>query len=480
MSGPAIFALILALTRIAVGQQAGTAPATREESLEHRLADADVVVLGSMAPSVGQLVSVTILEAFKGSTDATLLTALRSPEQGPPTITPTPAGVQDLIFLKKLFIPPGGTAYEWVMRSHVRLDDVSGVYTTDLNHLTDTDEIIAATRRAIAFNGPEQKKSAVLLFPPQPAAKGKPMPGYLVVPVDSRLETIAHGWAEARDAHARIRAARALSHFRSAHNVEILKSLLSDTATPFSVGSGKWKRGVYAVREEAYKTLASWGMEVEMPELEGPMYQYRRPYLDWLVMIPVAFVGWVALNGALQWRQFQLGRTLLQGLTFLSLVCAAALVVLWVRSWFVVDEVMYPAGTDHHQVASYRGGVHYLAMLEAEIGGGPLYGNFDLSNVEDQWGLSEHSPTERWQRGGFGFAAGRMMGPGDTPYAYRVLRVPYYPLLAAALVLPTLGMWQWWRSWRRSTQGLCRTCGYDMRASRGRCPECGAVEAVAV
>jgi hypothetical protein len=305
-------------------------------------------------------------------------------------------------------------------------------------------------------------------------------PSYLAVPVDSRLEAVARRWAEARDAYARVRAAQALSHFRSPENAEILKGLLTDTAMPYSAGSGKWTRGVYAVREEAYTTLASWGVDVGMPELEGPMYRYRPAFLDWAVFVPIVVIGWVLLNLAVRGSQFRLGRSLLQGLTFLSLLTAAALVVLWVRSWFLVDELMYPIRTAHHQVASYRGGVHYLVMLDAEMKEGPLYGQFDLSNVEDQWGLDQHIPATRTETLGFGFAAGRMIGPREMTHHYRVVRVPYYPLVAGAMTLPALGMLHWWRGWRRVSRGLCRGCGYDLRESRGRCPECGEREPVAV
>jgi len=51
--------------------------------------------------------------------------------------------------------------------------------------------------------------------------------------------------------------------------------------------------------------------------------------------------------------------------------------------------------------------------------------------------------------------------------------LPYWLPLAFALVPPL-----WWvieriQRARRRHSGLCRGCGYDLRASRDRCPECG-------
>ena len=65
---------------------------------------------------------------------------------------------------------------------------------------------------------------------------------------------------------------------------------------------------------------------------------------------------------------------------------------------------------------------------------------------------------------------------GDPGLEFYDLTMPLWLLMGALLVLPL-----WWtgaRCRRRSSPpGLCQTCGYDLRASPDRCPECGSLTA---
>src|SRR5262249_34881754 len=62
------------------------------------------------------------------------------------------------------------------------------------------------------------------------------------------------------------------------------------------------------------------------------------------------------------------------------------------------------------------------------------------------------------------------------PDVSRVVVFPYWSVMAvvslpALILLPGLIRWQ--RGRWRSRRGLCASCGYDLRATPDRCPECG-------
>ena len=65
--------------------------------------------------------------------------------------------------------------------------------------------------------------------------------------------------------------------------------------------------------------------------------------------------------------------------------------------------------------------------------------------------------------------------------SYR-LTVPYWFLVCAGSLLPLAWAWAWRTGRRRARRlraGLCPRCGYDLRATPDRCPECGAASAAA-
>ncbi len=79
-------------------------------------------------------------------------------------------------------------------------------------------------------------------------------------------------------------------------------------------------------------------------------------------------------------------------------------------------------------------------------------------------------PRQYFRRfAGFGYAHHT-----TTNQEYRELKTPYWALLLLFITCPTIAFIRGpLRRHRRRKRGLCLTCGYDLRASPDRCPECG-------
>jgi hypothetical protein len=90
-----------------------------------------------------------------------------------------------------------------------------------------------------------------------------------------------------------------------------------------------------------------------------------------------------------------------------------------------------------------------------------------------QVGKDWSDPQRRFEFAGLEFAGGWNGGSSLVN-----LLVPYWMLAIATAALPVQRLFAWRvarRARRRKRLGLCPVCGYDLRASSGRCPECGAV-----
>jgi hypothetical protein len=151
----------------------------------------------------------------------------------------------------------------------------------------------------------------------------------------------------------------------------------------------------------------------------------------------------------------------------LSPLLAAGAAVLWVRAQVAMDRVVINSTRNYVELNGRRGGLWVLWIREPR--GGRLWVSFDHQ------GLPPHPlivrPQRTWHHFGFLFhRATRGVGnPGST---HLWITVPFW-FIAACASAPSVAFLGRATARARSRPGHCRGCGYDLRASPGRCPECG-------
>jgi hypothetical protein len=162
-------------------------------------------------------------------------------------------------------------------------------------------------------------------------------------------------------------------------------------------------------------------------------------------------------------------------LSAVSLLLCVATVGLWVRSYWVIDSLnRFSAEKDFHfdwDLWSWRGscGSRYAVAAGSER---------VLLNVREPGWQWERGWTKVWGDTWHGFRFQRFeTGRGPTWIRTTFISVPHCLIAILFAICPS-----WWllREQRRRAAlrvGRCKTCGYDLRATPDRCPECGTVAA---
>jgi len=181
-------------------------------------------------------------------------------------------------------------------------------------------------------------------------------------------------------------------------------------------------------------------------------------------------------------------RRLVNLVTAASAVLFLIAAAVWVRSYYVTDEVRL----DSHRIGTSQIFVRYWNCWHGkggitamyEVGSYPQQGWLDTFNREPldefkynrkdllppSYPLMDDSPSLMHSLG-FGVYRG---GPSaeDSHAVQTAVTVPLYAICIVLLILPALYVR---KRFRCQVAGSCAKCGYDLCATPERCPECGTV-----
>ncbi|HEY2587560.1 MAG TPA: hypothetical protein VGI81_17575 [Tepidisphaeraceae bacterium] len=174
-------------------------------------------------------------------------------------------------------------------------------------------------------------------------------------------------------------------------------------------------------------------------------------------------------------------RRLFTAASVLSLLMCVASLGLWVRSQSRSDEAFRASGNDNWMLVSYHGAIYFRHVRWNWVR--PVI----PSGTKVWWGKSQLGLREAemvdyrpclYRAGQDTLYGVTLDGSWDGPTT-RVNGIFFegrVPLLAVAMicfVAPAVGFAEYTRRRKRTAEGRCLTCGYDLRASTDRCPECG-------
>jgi hypothetical protein len=168
-------------------------------------------------------------------------------------------------------------------------------------------------------------------------------------------------------------------------------------------------------------------------------------------------------------------RRLFASVSVLSLICCLVTAGLWVRSYWREDAIFVfcdPWFGDHDGLlfSSASGRIYGAYAIEETTSRYPSF-SVDYSDATSIPYVTKLTVQHRVLGAGISLGGGPATNSG---YGLRwAFILPHAAACAAFGALPVAWAWRFERTRRRRFAGLCLNCGYDLRATPERCPECG-------
>jgi hypothetical protein len=190
----------------------------------------------------------------------------------------------------------------------------------------------------------------------------------------------------------------------------------------------------------------------------------------------------------------RLARILVNGLTIISLVLLAATLFLWLRSYRVLQvatrvhiadgrtqiseqvligkgEVLFIRSRMHWEwgvLASATRPLEQLIRQTESLG----LSTEPVDNIDGQPPRWAGEPAPKWAPPGVSW--GKTLLPTNYVTNVSWVMVRCWVLAVLFAVLPAVRLPGLYLRRKRRLAGMCTVCGYDLRATPERCPECGA------
>jgi hypothetical protein len=181
-------------------------------------------------------------------------------------------------------------------------------------------------------------------------------------------------------------------------------------------------------------------------------------------------------------------RLLLNILTLLCLLLFLATLVFWPRSYFRSDWYHYvvvdPRGREwiQYSLNSNKGSLYVSYFNFAFKTDNRFQDYVRLRSAPAGFSYEGYAPRDNHYLTGsvprrLGFLLESEYNTPDASGSYDFPRaaVPHWFIALITALLPATRLYRALRRRQQNRAGLCRSCGYDLRATPTRCPECGAI-----